>query len=137
MHKVSSEVKEGSYLELRKDIKEEIIAVHGVPPRLVGIAAAGQLGGAAEVKEQMRLFRDIVVRPRQKEVEFIINNFILKDAFPENKKWQVKLDLYEISDAVEDAKFYETIMNIQDSSGKKVLTAEEIREELGYKAVEN
>lgn len=134
VHKVASEVKEGSYLELRKELKEEIIAAHGVPPRLVGIAAAGQLGGAAEVKEQMRLFRDIVIKPRQKEVEFVFNNFILKDAFPENKKWKLRFDAFDISDAVEDARFYETIMNIQDSAGKKVLSADEIREELGYKA---
>ena len=135
VHKVSSEVKEGSYLELRKDIKEEIIAAHGVPPRLVGIAAAGQLGGTAEVKEQMRMFRDIVIKPRQAEVEFIFNNYILKEAFPLNKKWKLKFDTFEISDAADDAKFYESIMNIQDSAGKKVLTADEIREELGYKAV--
>lgn len=135
VHKVSSEAKEGSYLELRKEIKEEIIAAHGVPPRLVGIAAAGQLGGTAEVKEQMRMFRDIVIKPRQKEVEFIFNNFILKDAFPLNKKWKLKFDTFEISDAADDAKFYESIMNIQDAEGKKILTAEEIREELGYKAI--
>lgn len=134
VHKVSSEAKEGSYLELRKEIKEEIIAAHGVPPRLVGITAAGQLGGAAEVKEQMRMFRDIVIKPRQKEVEFIFNNYILKDAFPMNNKWKLKFDTFEISDAADDAKFYESIMNIQDADGKKVLSAGEIREELGYKA---
>jgi PBSX family phage portal protein len=135
VHKVSSETREGSYLELRKETKEEIIAAHGVPPRLVGIASAGQLGGTAEVKEQMRMFRDIIIKPRQKEVEFIFNNFILKDAFPLNKKWKIKLDTFEISDAADDAKFYESIMNIEDAEGRKVLSAEEIREELGYKAV--
>jgi len=137
VHKVSSEAKDGAFLELRKDIKEEIIAAHGVPPRLVGIAAAGQLGGTAEVKEQMRMFRDIIIKPRQKEVEFIFNNFILKDAFPQNKKWKLILNTFEISDASDDAAFYERIMNIQDSEGKKVLTADEIREELGYKIVKN
>lgn len=135
VHKVSAEIKEGSYLELRKEIKEEIIAAHGVPPRLVGIAAPGQLGGSAEVKEQLRMFRDIVIKPRQKEVEFIFNNFILKEAFPENKKWKLKFDTFDISDAVEDAKFYESIMSIQDAEGKKVLSSDEIREELGYKTV--
>lgn len=135
VHKVSSEIKEGSYLELRKEIKEEIIAAHGVPPRLVGIASAGQLGGAAEVKEQMRMFRDMVIKPRQNELEFIFNNFILKEAYPSNKKWKLKFDTFEVSDAADDAKFFESIMNIQDSNGKKVLSADEIREELGYKTV--
>jgi len=135
VHKVSSEIKEGSYLELRKEIKEEIIAAHGVPPRLVGIAVPGQLGGSAEVKEQLRMFRDIVIKPRQRELEFIFNNFILRDAFPANKKWKLKFETFDISDAAEDAKFYESIMSIQDSEGKKVLTSQEIREELGYKRV--
>ncbi len=133
VHKVSSEIKEGSYLELRKEIKEEIIAAHGVPPRLVGIASPGQLGGTAEVKEQLRMFRDIVIKPRQKETEFIFNRFILRDAFPKNLKWELKFETFDISDAAEDARFYESIMNIQDAEGRRVLSADEIREELGYK----
>ena len=135
VHKVSAEIKEGSFLELRKDLKEEILAAHGVPPRLAGIASPGQLGAGAEVKEQLRMFRDIIIKPRQKEIEFIFNNMILKQLFPDNKEWKIKFEAFDISDAVEDAKFYETIMNIQDSEGKKVLSSAEIREELGYEPV--
>lgn len=135
VHKVSAEIKEGSYLDLRKELKEEILAAHGVPPRLAGIASPGQLGAGAEVKEQLRMFRDIIIKPRQKEIEFIFNNMILKQIFPQNREWKIKFESFDISDAVEDAKFYETIMNIQDEKGRKVLSSEEIREELGYEPV--
>lgn len=130
--KVASEVKEASFRLLRGDNKEEIAAAHGVPPRLVGIMNGAQLGGSGEAKEQMAMFRDITIKPRQKKLEFLFNNFILKHAFPKNKKWKIEFDSFDIDDAVSDANFYKTIMDITDENGQKVLTSPQIAEELGY-----
>lgn len=129
---VSGEQKEGAYRMMRQDNKDEIIAAHGMLPRLLGIMSASQLGGGNEAKEQMRITRDITIRPLQKEVEHLINNHILKSAFPENKKWRFELETFDINDATEDAAFYTSIMNITDDENKKVLTSDEIRQELGY-----
>jgi len=132
IEKIASEIKEASYRLLRQDNKEEIIAAHGVPPRLVGIMNASQLGGTGEMKEQMRMFRDLTILPRQMMLEYILNELVLSNAFPENKKWKIKFDTFDISDAVEDADYYYKIMQIVDEYGRKPLTSDEIREEQGY-----
>ena len=132
VEKVSSENKDASFRMLRSDMKEEIVAAHEVPPRLVGIMNAGQLGDATEARDQMRMFRDLAIKPRQKRLEFIFNELILKNAVPENKKWKVELVTLDINDSVDDADFYDKIMSITDSNGQKPLDANEIREELGY-----
>ena len=37
----------------------------GVPPRLLGIIAAGQLGGGGEMTAQLQFFKDCLIRQRQ------------------------------------------------------------------------
>jgi len=130
--KIASEIKEASFRALRQDNKEEVIAAHGVPPRLVGIMTASQLGGAGEMKEQMRMFRDITIKPRQMMLEFVMNQIILKNAFPDNNKWKIQFETFDISDASDDADYYYKIMSIVDEYGRKPLTSDEIREEQGY-----
>jgi len=127
---VGSEVKEASFSTLQNDVKQDIAAAHGVPPRLLGIMTSGQLGGSGEVREQMRMFRDTVIVPRQTKLEFLLNAYILPNLGV--SKWKIKFDSFDIDDAINDAGFYEKIMGIRDTQGLSVLDANEIREELGY-----
>ncbi len=50
----------------RAALRDEVVAAHGVPPRMVGILSAGQIGSTNEVQGQMELFLDAVIRPRQR-----------------------------------------------------------------------
>jgi len=59
---------------------------------------------------------------------------LLKQAFPDNKKWKIKFESFDIDDATADATFFKTIMEITDNEGDQVLDSAEIREELGYPA---
>ena len=58
--------------------REEILAAHGGPPRLVGIVTAGQLGGGSEMEGQMLSFIEMKVRPRMKYLENRVK-LILRD----------------------------------------------------------
>lgn len=128
VHKLADGVKDASFRMLRADNKEETVAAHGVPPRLVGMMTAGQLGGDSEAKQQMTMFRDIVVKPLQVELQNILNQKIIKGAFPENKKWKIEFNTLDINDAVEDANYYQSIMSFTDEAGRKVYDIDEIRQ---------
>ncbi len=60
--------------------RDEIICSHGVPPRLVGVMAAGQLGGGDEAKSQMNMFIEFAISPIQEYYENVINLDILAPA---------------------------------------------------------
>ena len=68
-HKLSSEQKDMSFESLYRASREEIIAAHQVPPRLLGLVTPGQLGGGSEAREQLRIFHDITIRRRQRLLE--------------------------------------------------------------------
>ena len=50
---------------LKDDSVAEILACHGVPPRLLGIQVAGKLGGAAESTGEMEIFYRTRIAPMQ------------------------------------------------------------------------
>ncbi len=54
-----------SFDNLRARCRDNIIAAHGVPPRLVGVVSAGQLGGGGEVQGQLKTFQEITIWPKQ------------------------------------------------------------------------
>ncbi|WP_043700671.1 phage portal protein [Tepidimonas taiwanensis] len=57
---------DGRFIELYKAARETLPAAHGVPPRLLGIATPGALGGLNEVAAQMHLFEVFTLRPRRR-----------------------------------------------------------------------
>lgn len=73
---LGTQIKDASYTQLRLNARDEIIAAHGVPPRIAGISEAGKLGGISESAEQMRMFKELVIGPRQKRLEFIFNDIL-------------------------------------------------------------
>lgn len=126
---VAMESKEGSFRFLRTDARDAIIAAHGVPKRLIGIAEPGSLGGSSEGKSQMKVFTDCVIEPRQNRLEFILNEFIVKRGLGITK-WKIKLNELYVEDPRSDASFFDTM--IKDG----VLSSAEVREELGYDPVD-
>lgn len=65
--KLQSDTKDMQFLNLSADCVAEIIACHGVPPRLLGIMTPGQLGGGGETSGQMEIFGQTVIAPMQEE----------------------------------------------------------------------
>ena len=77
--RLTAELKDMPFDKLSAATREEILAAHGVPPRLVGIVTAGQLGGGSEMEGQMLSFIEMKVRPRMKYLENRVN-LLLRDA---------------------------------------------------------
>ena len=57
---------DGKFIDLFKTAREVLPAAHGVPPRLLGIATPGALGGLSEAREQMHMFETFTLSPRRR-----------------------------------------------------------------------
>ncbi|MCL6619481.1 MAG: phage portal protein [Thermomonas hydrothermalis] len=60
---------DGRFIELYKTAREVLPTAHGVPPRLLGIATPGALGGLSEAREQMHMFETFTLAPRRRLLE--------------------------------------------------------------------
>jgi len=113
---------DGSFDKLRARCRDNIVSAHGVPPRLVGIVASGQLGGGGEIHGQLKIFQEVTINPRQ-------------DLF------EVKLKpVTQLMGIESDWKFTEIDTKIQEKDselypalvGSGILDVNEVRVELGY-----
>ncbi len=62
-------VEDMSHEKLKKIGRDEIIAAHGVPPRLVGVVEASSLGGAGELTSQLHMFNQVTIAPKKALIE--------------------------------------------------------------------
>lgn len=58
-----------SFKELKNLNRDEIVASHGMPPRLVGIVNSGGWGGSGELMGQLHTFNEIHIKPKQALME--------------------------------------------------------------------
>lgn len=77
--KLMADFKDMPFDKLTQATREEILAAHGTPPRLVGIVTAGSLGGESEADAQLRNFIACKIRPRMKYLERRVH-LLLRDA---------------------------------------------------------
>jgi hypothetical protein len=66
---LNGSIKEAPYIELRRENRDEIASAHRVPPRLLSIIPAGQLGATGEVEGQLKIFKIGFADPRQRKIE--------------------------------------------------------------------
>ncbi len=85
-HKLMADFKDMPFDKLTQATREEILAAHGVPPRLVGIVTAGQLGGAGEADGQLRNFVGTKIEPRSRFLERKVNLLCRDAGLPEEFK---------------------------------------------------
>jgi len=62
-------VEDLSFEKLKKVGRDEIIAAHGVPPRLVGVVDPNALGGGGELISQLHMFNEISIKPKMAMIE--------------------------------------------------------------------
>ena len=75
--KLSMTPREMSFPELRRMSREEILAVYGVPPGLIGIIEVGNIG-AGSGDFQMEKFLNGVIKPLQRKLSGRVNRVILR-----------------------------------------------------------
>ena len=69
-----SKVSDISFEKLKNLNRDEIIAAHGVPPRMVGVMTSGQLGGSGEVTGQLHSFNELTIIPKQEQIEWFFDS---------------------------------------------------------------
>lgn len=117
---VDTKNQDASFQALRNQCRDNIVSAHGVPPRLVGVLAGGQLGGGGEVGGQLKLFKEIVIDPKQALFEAKLRP-VLKDF------------------GVEDFQFVDMDVNIQEQNSTYypamtsagIISVDEARDDLG------
>ena len=130
IHKLEVEANEASFLQLKEASRDEIIAAHGVPPRMLGIMPKGQLGGKGDAQKQREDFKSFAIQPLQQSLLDPFNRLILPEAgFGE---WEIRLNEFDTSDPEQLEKNADSIKTLVSQG---VLTVNEARERLGLKSI--
>lgn len=111
---------DAAFLEYRRTNRDEILMVHRVPPSKITIVENANL---ANSRDQDKTFREQVVRPEQRRIEFQINRMIREQMGISTWRFEfVEMDLSEAKEDAEIAQIY---------AGIGVWTPEEIRARMG------
>jgi|GEM_PF-582816 len=94
------DVEDMSFEKLKSVNKNEIIAAHGVPPRLVGVMAAGQLGGGTELIDQLHAFNQTIIIPKIDIIEDFFSSIGIKHKIKELDVTSFKDDSSLVSNLV-------------------------------------
>jgi len=122
---IAETVPDSSFRNMRLDARDEIIAAHGVPKRLLGIVEGGNIAGTNETRNQLKIFQDCVIEARQRRLEFLLNNRLLMEGL-KIKNCKILFNRPYAENPQQDANFYKTMIE------NGVLTPEEVKAELGY-----
>lgn len=76
-HKLSTEIKDGSFKLYRQDNRDEILSANGVPPYRASLALVGSLGGDL-AKDMDEIYKENIVDYRQTVIEKRFNTYLLK-----------------------------------------------------------
>ena len=94
-------------LDYRRSNRDEILMVHRVPPSKITIVENANLSNS---KDQDKTFREQVVRPEQRRIEFQINRMIREQMGIEDWEFQFReMDLTEELQQAEIARIYADI----------------------------
>lgn len=110
------EVEDLSFENLKKVARDEIVASHGVPPRLVGVITPGQLGGGKELIDQLHLFEETVLKDKRQLIEEFFASIGLK----------VKLSPLDVTTFKDDADLVTSLVQAQ------IISTQEAKQLLGY-----
>lgn len=105
-----------SFKELKDVNRDEIIAAHGVPPRMIGVMSAGSLGGGGELIGQLHSFNELTIIPKQEQIEW----FFYQIGFP------IKLKPIDVTSFKDDSDLVTSLVS------SNILSVNEARAVLGY-----
>lgn len=101
---------------VREQSRDMVVASHGVPPRMLGIAEAGALGGGGELLGQLKIFGENEIGPHQNMIETFYNRTIIA-SFGEHK-WRLRFKAIDHTDKKLDAE----VEQILTAAGIKLRT---------------
>jgi len=112
------DIKEGSFRLFRKDNRDEILSVHGVPAYRAGIVEEGSLGGSS-AKESTQIYKDSVIKPRQELIESHMNQFVLPSLGVE--EWEFRLIEVDTTDEAHDLAILKGIFEMGGASPNDII----------------
>lgn len=117
---------DAGFVDYRYQNREDVLMVHRVPPAKVTII---DTANRANAKDQDKTFREQVVRPEQRRVEYRINQMIRTELGVGD--WEFTFREMDLSEALQEAE----VAKIYHDIG--AWTADEIRAQQGMRAIES
>lgn len=111
---------DAAFLEYRKANRDEVLLVHRVPPSKVTVVENANLANA---KDQDKTFREQVVRPEQRRIEYRLNRLIREQLGIGD--WAFRFKEMDLTEALEEAEVARKYAEIG------ALTVDEIRGRMG------
>lgn len=111
-----NDMEDMSFEKLKHVNRDEIIAAHGVPPRLVGVMSAGQLGNGRELIDQLHAFNQVVIQPKARVIEDFFKNIGIEH----------KIEQIDVTNFKDDADLVSSLVD------RQILTVGEAKELLGF-----
>jgi PBSX family phage portal protein len=87
---IKSTYRDGAFRLAKRECRDEIIACHGVPPILLGIKTSGSIGSGKDISEQLRTFKEIIIEPRQRRIEQLLNTLFKTEFNIRNVQFRLK-----------------------------------------------
>jgi hypothetical protein len=109
-----SKIDDLSFEKLKSVTRDEIIAAHGVPPRMMGVVTAGNLGGGGELIGQLHSFNELTIIPKQEEIEWFFDSI----GYP------VKLKPIDVANYKDDAELVGSLISqgiIDTAEARRIL----------------
>jgi PBSX family phage portal protein len=111
LKELATESKDSSFRFYRLDNRDEVIASHGVPPRMVGVISAGALGGKGDSDGQKEAFLTQIIQPRQAALNHRINKIIINAGIG-SQNYEFAFKELNVSDLNIDAERYDRLIKI-------------------------
>jgi len=128
IEKVMESVRDMSFYQLRKFNRDEILAAHHVPPKMIHVAEAGKLGESKDGYNQLKFFKIFEIDPSQRRHENIWNR-LFRDELGVTK-WKIKFKELDIRDPKDKSE------EIWGDVERMIITTDEAREERGLEPAE-
>jgi PBSX family phage portal protein len=108
--KLNLEIKDLMLKDVQNHFRDTVIAAHGVPPRLLGVAAPGQLGATGEVEGQLRTYRETVVRPSQRKLSALFEH-VFADAGGSRGRYALRFVEMDTTGSAVDAALLKVVLD--------------------------
>jgi PBSX family phage portal protein len=121
--RLQADNKDMSFERLKETCRNEVACAHGVPPRLLGIITAGQLGGGGEFEWQLKFFKEGIIMARQNAFEDALSLLMPEGA-------SIRFAEMDVTNLKEDVNAYVSLV------GSGIMEPNEARDGLGYAPIE-
>jgi PBSX family phage portal protein len=128
VEKVMESIKDMSFERLRKFDRDEIIAAHRVPPKMLNISEPGRLGESKDGYNQMKMFKLFEIDPSQRKLENVLNRLFKIELGITG--WRIKFDELDIRDPKD---MNEELYGDIDHG---IITVDEAREQRGLEPIQ-